>query len=129
MVADQLNVALSPLLTALGPTLSVTVGRGALIDTVADCAAVPPGPVQVNVYVELAVNAPVGCCPVAGLLPDQDPEAVQAVAFAAVHDRVAAVPLETVLGLALKLMLGVADFTETVADWVAEPPGPLQVNV
>jgi hypothetical protein len=48
-VADQLNVALSPLLTALGPTLSVTTGRGALIDTVADCAALPPGPVQVNV--------------------------------------------------------------------------------
>jgi hypothetical protein len=64
----------------------------------------------------LAVNAPVDCCPAAGLLPDQAPEAVQAVAFAAFHTKVAALPLETVLGLALKLTLGVADFTETVAD-------------
>ena len=36
LVADQLNVALSPLVTALGPTLKLTVGRGALMDTVAD---------------------------------------------------------------------------------------------
>jgi tRNA A37 threonylcarbamoyladenosine synthetase subunit TsaC/SUA5/YrdC len=50
------------------------------------------------------------------LVPDQDPDAVQAAAFAAFHDRVAAVPLETVLGLAVKLTLGVADFTEMVAD-------------
>jgi hypothetical protein len=49
LVADQLSVALSPLLTALGPTLSETMGKGALIDTVADCAAVPPDPVQVKV--------------------------------------------------------------------------------
>ena len=77
----------------------------------------------------MAVNAPVACCPVTGLVPDQAPEALQAVALAAFHDSVAAVPLETVLGLALKLTLGVADFTETVADWLAEPPGPLQVNV
>jgi hypothetical protein len=48
-VADHVSVALPPLLMALGPTLSVTVGADALTDTVADCAALPPLPVQVSV--------------------------------------------------------------------------------
>lgn len=47
-VADHVSVALPPLFTALGPTLSVTVGADALTETVADCAALPPLPVQVN---------------------------------------------------------------------------------
>jgi len=48
-VADQVNVALLPLFMALGPTLSVTVGADAFTETVADCAALPPAPVQVSV--------------------------------------------------------------------------------
>jgi hypothetical protein len=48
-VADHVNVALLPLLIALGPTLSATVGADALTETVADCAALPPLPVQVSV--------------------------------------------------------------------------------
>jgi len=48
-VADHVSVALLPLLMALGPTLSVTMGAAALTETVADCAALPPGPVQVSV--------------------------------------------------------------------------------
>ena len=48
-VADQVSVALLPLLIALGPTLSVTVGAAALTETVADCVALPPLPVHVNV--------------------------------------------------------------------------------
>ena len=48
-VDDQVSVALLPLFTALGPTLSATVGAAALTDTVADCAALPPLPVQVSV--------------------------------------------------------------------------------
>jgi hypothetical protein len=47
-VADQVSVALLPLFTALGPTLRLTVGAEDLTDTVADCAALPPLPVQVN---------------------------------------------------------------------------------
>ena len=46
LVADQFSVALAPLVIALGPTLKVTVGATALMDTVADWAAVPPGPVH-----------------------------------------------------------------------------------
>ena len=49
LVADQFSVALPPLVIALGPTLKVTVGAVALMDTVADWAAVPPAPVQVRV--------------------------------------------------------------------------------
>jgi hypothetical protein len=49
LVADQVSVALLPLFIALGPTLSVTVGAAALTDTVADCTALPPLPVQVSV--------------------------------------------------------------------------------
>ncbi len=46
---DQVRVALAPLVMALGPTLRATVGRGALMETVVDCTALPPGPRQVNV--------------------------------------------------------------------------------
>ena len=56
------------------------------------------------------------CWPVTGLVPDQAPDAVQAVAFAAFHANVAAVPPVMVLGLTLKATFGVADFTDTVAD-------------
>jgi hypothetical protein len=49
LVADQFKVALPPLVTAVGPTLNTTTGSGDLIETVADCVAVPPGPVQLSV--------------------------------------------------------------------------------
>lgn len=49
LVAAQFSVALLPLVIALGPTLKVTTGAGDLMETVADCAAVPPAPVQVRV--------------------------------------------------------------------------------
>lgn len=47
--ADQFKVALLPEVIALGPTLKPTVGVGDLMDTVADCDALPPGPEQVSV--------------------------------------------------------------------------------
>jgi hypothetical protein len=48
LVADQFRVALPPLSMEVGPTLRLTVGVGALMETVADCAALPPGPEQVS---------------------------------------------------------------------------------
>jgi hypothetical protein len=45
----QVNVALAPLATVLGPTLNCTVGVGDLTDTVVAWVAEPPGPVQVKV--------------------------------------------------------------------------------
>jgi len=67
--------------------------------------------------------------PLVGLLPDQPPEAVQDVAFVADQFKVEVPPLITELGLAVRLTAGAGDFTETVADCVALPPGPIQVNV
>jgi hypothetical protein len=43
-IADAL-----PLMIELGFALNPTVGAGAFTDTVADCAALPPAPVQLNV--------------------------------------------------------------------------------
>jgi len=65
----------------------------------------------------LAVSAPVDCEPLRPLVPDQAPEAVQAVALADDHVRVDAAPLAMVLGLALRLTAAVGvGVTVTVAD-------------
>jgi hypothetical protein len=116
LVADQFNVALLPLVIALGPTLRITLGAGDFTVTVAVCAALPPGPVQVNVYIALAVSSLVDCEPLIGLLPDHAPEAEHDVAFAADQFNVELVPLVIVLGLALRLTEGAVGATETVAD-------------
>ena len=47
--ADQLSIALLPLVTELGLTFNTTTGSGALTDTVVDWAVLPPGPEQVSV--------------------------------------------------------------------------------
>jgi hypothetical protein len=127
--ADQVRVELLPLITELGFAPRLTVGAGDFTDTVADCAALPPAPVQVSVYVALAVSAPVDCEPLRALVPDQAPEAVQAVAWVADQVNVALPPLVTALGPTLRLTVGVGDLMVTVADWAAVPPGPEQVSV
>jgi len=128
LVDDHVIVALPPLATALGPTLSVTVGIGDLTDTVADWTALPPGPVQLSEYVVLASTAPVDWEPLKALLPVQPPEALHAVAFFADQVRVAPAPLLTVLGLAPMVTTGALELTDTVADCDAWPPGPVQVS-
>jgi hypothetical protein len=79
--------------------------------------------------VALAVSAPVDCEPLIGLLPDQAPEAVHAVALLADQFKVALLPLVIALGPTLKVTVGVGDLIETVADWTAVPPAPVQVKV
>jgi hypothetical protein len=128
LVEDQLKVEAAPLLTVLGVADKLTVGAGLLTETVADCEALPPLPVQVSAYVALAVSAPVDCDPLMALLPDQAPEAVQEVAFVDDQVKVAAAPLWTVLGAAEKLTVGAGLLTETVADCEALPPLPVQVS-
>jgi hypothetical protein len=77
----------------------------------------------------LAVSAPVACEPLIALLPNQAPEAVQAVALVDDQVSVDPLPLATVLGLALKLTVAVGcALTVTVADCAALPPAPVQVN-
>ena len=129
-VADQVRVELPPLATVLGPADKVTTGAAAVTETVVDCVALAPRPVQVSVYVVLALSAPVDWEPLMALLPDQPPEAVQAVALLETQLTVELPPLATVLGLALMLTvaLGFA-LTVTVADWAALPPLPVQLSV
>jgi len=73
---------------------------------------------------------PVDCEPLVGFEPDQPPEAVHAVALVEVQVSVEDPPLAIVLGLAPSVTrtLGAAE-TVTVADWMAEPPVPVQVSV
>jgi len=49
LLADQVNVELLPLATVLGLAAKLRVGVGCVTDTVADCALLPPAPVQVSV--------------------------------------------------------------------------------
>jgi hypothetical protein len=128
LVADQVSAEAPPLATVLGLADSVMAGAAWVTETVADCVALPPVPVQVSPKVELAVRAPVDCEPLAALVPDQAPEAVQEVALVADQVNVELPPLATVLGLAAKVTVGAGDVTETVADCVALPPVPVQVS-
>jgi hypothetical protein len=70
----------------------------------------------------------VDCDPDRASAPDQAPEAEQAVALEEVHFRVELVPLAMVVGDAEILTVGGFAFTDTVTDWVAVPPAPVQVN-
>jgi hypothetical protein len=128
LVDDQLNVDRPPLATVLGDAASVTAGAGVATVTVADCVVLPPAPAQVSVYVELPVIDPVDCDPLGPRVPDHEPEAVQAVAFWLVHVMFEAPLDKSVLGLACTDTMGESAPTVTVVDWVAEPPGPVQVN-
>ena len=76
--------------------------------TVVLCAAgvVPLAPLQVRVKVLVALSAPVLALPLVGSLPDHPPEALQLLAFVDDQLNVAAEPLLTVPGLALRLTVG-----------------------
>ena len=117
LVEDQDSVELPPFATVLGLAPKLTVGAGDVTVTVEDCAALPPVPVQVSVYVALAVSAPVDEEPLMALLPDQAPDAVQAVALVLDQVKVEVLPLSMELGLAARLTVGagVGEVTETVA--------------
>ena len=77
----------------------------------------------------MADSALVARVPLVAKLPDQPPEAVQAVALVEDHVKVDEAPLVMLVGRALKVTLGGAAVTVTVADWDAEPPVPVQVSV
>jgi hypothetical protein len=47
-VDDHDNTEAAPLVTVVGAAVSVTTGAGALTDTVADWAALPPEPLHVK---------------------------------------------------------------------------------
>jgi hypothetical protein len=126
LVEDQVKVELPPLPTAVGFALSVIVGKAAVTDTTNDCEAEPLAPVQEMSKVVVARRAAVKKVPLVPSAPLQPPDAVQVVAFVEVHARVVALPLATVVGLALNVMVGRAGFTDTTTDCDAEPLAPVQ---
>jgi hypothetical protein len=71
----------------------------------------------------------VDCVPLVALVPLQAPDAVQEVALVVDQVSVELPPLETVLGLAVKVTTGEGVVTDTVADWAALPPVPAHVSV
>ena len=75
------------------------------------------------------MRAPVGCEPLTALAPDQDPDAVQAVACFDDQLIVEPAPLLTVLGLAARETVGAGWPTETLVDCVAVPLVPVQVRL
>ncbi len=105
------------------------MGAAAATDTIAVCVARPPKPSHVSVKVEFALSGPVDFEPLEPRVPDHAPEAVQELAFRLLQVSMAAPPGATVLGSARSVTWGAPTLTVTVADWVAEPPGPVQVSL
>ena len=126
LVDDQVKVELPPLATLVGLALKETLGGLADMVTVADCEAEPPAPVQVSMNLVVAISAEVLFEPLVVSPPFQPPEAVHAVAWVDDQVNIDAAPLFTVLGFADKVTAGAGWVTETVADWVALPPLPVQ---
>ncbi len=132
LVDDQARVLELPLATVVGLALMLTVGvaAGAVTDTVADFAVVPPAPVQLSVYVLLALRAPVEADPDVALVPDHAPVAVQLLALVDDQVRVLDPPLATLAGLAPRVTVGVADpVTATVTVFVAVRCRPVPVQL
>ena len=77
----------------------------------------------------MAVSAPVDREPLKGRAPDQAPEAEQEVALVDVQVKVELPPLATVLGLAVRLIVGICcALTVTVVVCDALPPAPVQAS-
>lgn len=74
------------------------------------------------------VKGPVGKLPLPALAPDHAPPAEQDVAFVTDQDKVAPLPVTTVLGDAVNETAGRGAVTDTVADCDAVPDGPVHVR-
>jgi len=107
----------------------VAVPVAAATVTVADCAAEPPAPVHVIVYLVVVVSAAVFCEPLIASEPLQPPDAAQEVAPVEAHVKVEGAPLATVLGAAVNVTVGAGVVTVTVAVCAALPPAPVQLSV
>jgi hypothetical protein len=83
--------------------VSCTTGGWLATVTVADWVADPPGPVHASSYSVVLLSAPVDHVPLGATAPLHPPEAVQLVAFAALHVKVELPPLPTVVGEAVKV--------------------------
>ena len=75
------------------------------------------------------MSAPLDTDPLRAWLPDQAPDAVQAVALVDDQAIVDALPLVIELGVALIRTVGAGELTVTVADCAALPPLPVHVRI
>jgi hypothetical protein len=115
-VEVQVRVELDPLMTLVGLARSETLGGSADTETVTDCAAVPPGPVQVNVKLVATVRSDVVWEPPVGSGPLQPPDATHELACVDDQVKVDVLPLFTVVGLATSVTEGAGVVTVTVTD-------------
>lgn len=126
----QSSVVVPPGATPGGDALSVA---DAVVDelmlTVTFAIAPPPGPLQFSVYWVAVEIAPVDALPDTALLPLQPPDAVHESALAALHVSIDELPDETLVGFALKLMVGGLDAPPPAAAVPPpEPPPPQPAN-
>jgi len=130
-VADHVRVLVPPALTVVGEAVKDSVGAAAVTVTVALREIDPPDPEQLSEKVEELVSAPVEIEPLVARLPLHAPEAVHEDAFVVFHVSVDALPLATLVGLAVKVSVGAvgALVTEIVTEPLAVPPAPEQVSV
>jgi len=107
LLDDHVNVVEPPGATPAGFALNVADG---VVDevtlTVTFARAPPPEPLQFSVNVVEDVIAPVDAEPLTDLEPDQPPDAVQLVAFVALHRNIVDAPDETLVESALRLTVG-----------------------
>ncbi len=127
LVVLHVSVDEAPDCTLVGDALNDNVGAATTV-TEAFFATEPPLPVHVSVYVLAALSVPVLCAPEVALLPLHPPDAVQLVAFVAVHVSCAAAPDCTLAGDAANVSVGAAS-TLTAAVCDTEPPAPEHVSV
>lgn len=134
LAADHDRLEVPPGATCAGFAEIETVGAGrAPTATLVVCAAVPPGPVQLNVYekVRTVVRLPVDSLPLVAFAPVQSPLALQEFALLELQLNVEEAPCVIAPGLALNTNVGGGEagvtFTVTVCD--AVPPAPAQLSV
>jgi hypothetical protein len=108
-----------------GLTAKVAVG---IRSTVALALALPPRPIQDNVYEVVPATGPVLWLPLAASAPLHPPEAVQDVALSEVHVSVDDAPAATADGDAVKVTLGAGRMLTVTATGALTPAGPAQVS-
>ncbi len=132
LVDAHVKVDAMPPATVTGSAVNVAVGMTLTVAVAA--GLVPPGPVQVSVYIVFTASAAVDLVPLAAKVPLQPPPAIHAVAFVEVQVRMAAVPPAIDRGFAVKVAVGTGATAELVTptDTLAGalvPPAPVHVRV
>ncbi len=134
LVLLHVSVDDCPAMIEAGAAEKVRVGAGCVTVTVTEAVAVPPGPVAVAVYVVVAVGT-TGALPESGRGWESSCDGagliVTVAAAVLAHVSVLNWPEATVLGEAVRVMVGLTAgmATVTVAVAVAVPPGPVAVAV